>query len=49
MANGDLKGYLKERRLKYGKDLEMLLKVLFIYVDTSTYVPYFTSLYPWLL
>lgn len=27
MANGDLKGYLKEKRLKCGKDLDMLFKV----------------------
>ena len=27
MENGDLKGYLKEKRVKCGKDLNMLFKV----------------------
>ena len=27
MENGDLKGYLKEKRIKRGKDLNMLIKV----------------------
>lgn len=35
MANGDLKGYLKEKRIKCGKDLEMLFKVL---LCTSMYI-----------
>ena len=28
MANGDLKGYLKEKRIRCGKDLDMLFKVI---------------------